>query len=129
MNRFSKIFTGLLPVLLFTCVLSAAEPTKEELRVRFEARYGQILSLKSEGKLGETQAGLLEAVTPAAASDAAVSSVIQEENSDRRALYRLLAQETGADAGEVAKRNALRIYGKARPGDYLKGDDGAWYRK
>ncbi|MHC4885368.1 MAG: DUF1318 domain-containing protein [Planctomycetota bacterium] len=121
---------SLLLTLLFLCgSLQAAEPTKAELQVRFKTRYLKLLSLKAEGKIGETQAGVLETVTAAAAAEKAVSRIVAEENADRLALYRILSLETKVGEAEVAKRNAIRLYKKARAGDYLKGKDGKWHKK
>jgi uncharacterized protein len=107
----------------------AAEPTKAELQARFKTRYLKLLALKAEGKIGETQAGVVEAVTTEAAAEKAVSEMIAAENKDRQALYAILAAEAKVSTAEVAKRNAMRLYKKARAGDYLKAKDGKWHKK
>jgi len=105
--------------------VTLAAPTKEELRGRFEQRYPQIKQAKSDGKIGETSTGLLEAVKSA---DSTFSKLIDEENADRRALYELIAKDEKVDADVVARRAAQRNFQKAKPGEYLK-EDGKWRQK
>src|SRR5688572_4899320 len=96
--------------------IAIAAPTKQELQSRFEQRYPQVMQAKADGKVGETSAGVLEAVKSA---DGALSKLIDEENADRRALYELIATEEKVDAAIVAKRAAQRNFQKAKKGEYL----------
>lgn len=102
---------------------------KKELQQRFEQRYPQILEYKSAGKAGETAAGLLEAVDPSDRDDTKLARLINEENTDRRELYRIVAAEENTTPEKVADRMAKRNFEKARPGEYLKSADGKWSRK
>jgi uncharacterized protein YdbL (DUF1318 family) len=111
------------------CCVTAQAATKEELRARFKDRYPQIQQLKTDGKIGETSAGYVEAVKPEFAKDQAVKQLVDQENADRRELYQLLAKDTGTTAGQVAKNNAVRNFERAKSGEWLKGDDGAWKKK
>ena len=99
----------------------------QSLQKRMKARYGQIVKLKSAGKIGETWSGYVEAVKPEFRDDAA--GLINAENADRRTLYRLMAEEEGLTPEEVAKNNAVRNFQKARKGEYLKGPEGQWKQK
>ena len=124
MKRIQQLAFAMI-ALLITSTLAIAAPTKKELQARFEQRYPEIRSMKSEGKVGETSAGFLEAVKSA---DGALAKLIDEENTDRRALYELIAKEENVEVDIVARRAAQRNFQKAKPGEYLK-DNGGWKRK
>ena len=102
---------------------------KAELKSRFEKRYPTILQYKSDGKVGETTVGLLEAVDPKYLDDPKLSQLIDDENTDRHALHQLIAKDEGVPVEKVAERMARRNYSNARPGDYLKTADGKWKQK
>jgi len=113
-----------------TPTMAAAAPDKAELKARFEKRYPQILEYKRAGKVGETMKGMIEAVeSKYARDDDKLASLIEDENSDRRALYKLIAADEGVSPEKVAERMAERNYERARPGEYLKSADGKWKRK
>jgi len=113
-----------------TAMLSTASTaqaaTKQELQARFEKRYPQLLSYKRDGKLGENMQGLVEAVKRDYLDDKTMAKLIDEENSDRKELYKLLAAEEKTTVDQVAAAAAKRNYDKAKPGEYLKQPDGTW---
>lgn len=117
-------------LLLIGCILwtapSARADQKDELKAHFAERLPAIRQYKDAGKIGETTAGLLEAVTSV---DATIQNLINAENADRQALYALIAKDQGTDAATVANRAARRNYEKANAGDYLKTATGEWKRK
>ncbi len=100
--------------------------TKEELKAKFAQRHPQVRALKDKGAIGETYQGLLEAVK-SGNSDA--DRIVSDENSDRRDLFKLIADSEGTTPDVVANRLAARNFANAQPGDYLKGPDGAWKKK
>jgi uncharacterized protein YdbL (DUF1318 family) len=100
--------------------------SKQELQSRFERRYPAILEYKSDGKVGENLDGLLEAVDRKFLSDDKLSKLIDDENADRKELYRIIADEEKTDPAKVASRMAQRNYDRARSGDYLKDRAGSW---
>ena len=104
---------------------AAAAPSEAELQKRFKARYPQIQQLKRDGVVGETDAGMIDFVDK---KDAKAASVVEEENADRKALYKLIADKEGITEDVVAKRAAKRNFDKARPGDWLK-EGGKWRKK
>lgn len=119
----------LLAVLLASMAAPAqAADRKAELRAKFEQRYPQIQQYKTAGKIGETTAGVLEVVDPKAV-DAAVTTLMAEENADRTELYQLIAKDEGTTPALVAERNAVRNFTKAKPGEYLKEKNGTWRKK
>ena len=103
--------------------LFAAEAKKEELQKRFKARYGQIQQLKKEGVIGETDEGFVDFVGEKKSAD-----LVDQENADRKALYALIAKDTGESADTVARHNAQRNFDKAKSGEYLR-VDGKWKKK
>lgn len=122
-----RTITYAMMVLMLGAVAVHAADDLQSLQKRMKARYAQLVKLKSAGKIGETWSGYVEPVKPEFRD--AVSSLINAENADRRSLYRLMAEEEGLTADEVAKNNAVRNFQKARKGEYLKGPDGNWKQK
>jgi hypothetical protein len=111
--------------LFVSSMIALAAPTKMELQARFEQRYPEIRAMKAEGRVGETSAGFLEAVK---SGDGSTSKLVEEENTDRRALYELIAKEENVEVDVVATRAAQRNFQKAKKGEYLK-DSGTWRQK
>ncbi len=99
--------------------------TKAELVESFAQRKNAIRQLKDEGKIGETTAGLLEAVDPAKLP-AAAAPLLAAENADRNELYAIIAKEQKTDQTTVAREAAQRHFTKAKPGDWFKTDKGEW---
>src|SRR3954454_25284937 len=99
--------------ILITCIISALASmvsattvtqaaTKQELQAKFEKRYPQLLSYKHDGKVGENMQGFVEAVKREFLDDKALSKLLDEENADRKELYKLLAAEQKITADQVA---------------------------
>ena len=103
------------------------EREKARLQQQFESRYTAIRAAKGDGKIGETSRGFLEAVKGADV-DRETSRLMDDDNRDRRELYKLIAEDEGVDADLVARRAAKRNFEKARKGEYLKRDS-EWVRK
>ena len=95
---------------------------QDELQARFKQRYAQVKQLKRAGQIGETTAGMVEAVK--GGLEEAAQKLVSEENADRSELYDLIAKKEGTTAAAVAERNALRNFQRAETGEYLKGKDG-----
>lgn len=139
MNRRIPIAVVALSMMLFvTTVWSQSSDDEAALKTRFKARYSTLMDLKDQGKVGETSLGLAEAVNPSHLDEKidpkspqthTIATFLAAENSDREALYRLVAKRTSVNAEDVAKRNAKRLWQKARPLHFLKRADGAWIRK
>lgn len=99
------------------------------IRVKDFPRFQRLTKLKTQGKVGETPDGLIEVVKPEDRADAAISSLVKEENDVRSAEYRALAEKEGVEPSGVAKRMAKRNSENARIGDMLKNEDGTWKKK
>src|SRR5262245_57609963 len=121
----------LLVLILFAAPFTMAQEKKEDtemgaLQKRFEQRYAQIHSLKGKGVIGETIQGYVEFVKD---KDQNAATLVDDENADREKLYELIAKKENTTPEKVAERNAKRNFDKAKPGEFLKGEDGTWDKK
>jgi uncharacterized protein YdbL (DUF1318 family) len=112
----------LAPASLFAADAKADEAA---LQKRFKARYPQIQQLKTDGVIGETSEGLVDFVEK---KDSKAAKLVEEENDDRKALYKLIAEKEGISADVVATRAAKRNFDRAKAGEYLK-EGGKWKKK
>jgi hypothetical protein len=121
------LLVGLLlaPASLLAADAKGAKDDEAALQKRFKARYAQIQQLKSDGVIGETSEGLVEFVDK---KDAKAAKLVEEENDDRKALYKLIAEKEDISADVVAKRAAKRNFDRAKAGEYLK-EGGKWKKK
>ncbi len=126
MNRRSLF--ALATVALFAAATAQAVDFAK-LKERFKERYPKLLKAKDAGKIGETFSGYVEAVKPEYLQDAALKKLLEEENADRKTLYRAIARKEGVAPEKVAERNAVRNFKKAKPGHWLKNKDGKWVKK
>lgn len=126
-TRRSFILMSLLATVAFAAS-SARAATEEQLRERFKQRYAKLVEYKQAGTVGETYQGYAELVDENS-KDKDAKAVVDEENADRKELYKLIADKEGTTADVVAERNAKRVFEKAKPGEYLKGSDGKWKKK
>jgi uncharacterized protein YdbL (DUF1318 family) len=124
-----SIVSGLFFLLGAGISAAAGDEQRAELKASFKARYPKLLALKDEGRVGETWDGFVAAVKDEYLKDGTVKRIIEEENSDRRAFYKLLAEEHNTTPEVVASRNAARIAKEASPGQYFKNKEGAWQQK
>jgi uncharacterized protein YdbL (DUF1318 family) len=129
-NRRSFMFLGLAAFLACLPAAGAFAADREaELQERFKRRYDEVRDAKAAGKIGETREGVLDAVEAKYLEDKALRALVDEENADRRELYKLIAEKEQTTEAKVAERAAARNYQKARSGEYLKDRDGTWKRK
>lgn len=118
------LLAGLLLALTGTAL---AETDASVLRQRMEARLPAIDRLKAQQLLGENNRGLLE--WRAAVPNERSGQLVEEENRDRRAVYVLLARQTGGTPEAVARLRARNIAKASAPGIWIQHEDGNWYLK
>ena len=130
-----KTWTKRVWVLLGVLVLAgAAAPQaaradrQDELQERFKDRLPDIRDAKADGNIGETTEGVLEAVGGKDLDDK-LKKLVEDENADRRELYKLIAEKEKTTPEKVAERNAARNFQKAKSGEYLKTREGEWKKK
>jgi uncharacterized protein YdbL (DUF1318 family) len=104
---------------------AAATPEEAALQKRFKARYPQIQQFKKEGIIGETDAGFVDFVK---AKDEKATKIVEEENADRKTLYKLIADRESITVEVVAQRAAKRNFDHAKAGEWLK-EGGKWRQK
>jgi len=126
MNRRTFFTVGAL-MLLGAAAAQAVDFAK--LKERFKQRYPKLLKAKDAGKIGETFQGYVEAVKPEYLQDADLKKLLDDENADRKTLYKAIADKEGVPPEKVAERNAVRNFKRAKPGHYLKNKDGKWVKK
>ena len=116
-------------LLLATLALGTVAVRAQDLgaiKARMEQRLGSVNELKDRGAAGENNRGFLEARGNASGAD---QQVISDENSDRRAVYAALAQQTGATPDAVGRQRAQQIAGIAKSGHWIQDQNGSWRQK
>jgi uncharacterized protein YdbL (DUF1318 family) len=121
------MMTTLMTLIALTASTALAAPSEAELKKKFEERYPAIRELKQKGTIGETDEGYVEFVN-SKNKDENATELVKDENDDRKALYRLIADKEKTESEVVAKRNAKRNFERARDGEYLK-EGGKWKKK
>jgi len=97
----------------------------DDIKARMKQRLPEIVSMKSQGIVGENAGGYLEFV----AAKRVKADLVAAENRDREAVYSAIAAQQGVAVEIVAKRRALQIVSQAVKGEYLKNEGGTWYQK
>jgi uncharacterized protein YdbL (DUF1318 family) len=130
---------AILVVLLAVPHALAQGDSEEALKRRIDQRAPELARLEHAGRVGETWQGYVEAVVPVYLDDAPTRRIVNEENADRKAVYRLIADEINAELPAdskkrvtleaVARRNAVRKFESARPDEYLKVAGSTWIQK
>lgn len=127
MNRVTKtIAFALLTTFGFSTL--AFGQSKAELKQQFKERLKDVNRLKAEGLVGETWEGWLAPVKGADLNKKQ-QKILDEENDDRRILYRIFAEEERTTPDLVAERNAVRNRKNLRPGEWFLTKDGDWEQK
>lgn len=91
-----------------------------------QARYSQLKQLKSEGAIGETNQGYVEALSGSG------NGVTDAENSDRRVIYSAIVQQNNLGAQgltQVQKVFAEVQHDKATSGESIQLASGEWNKK
>jgi len=88
-------------------------PDVEEAAMRRRDRRGQIVSLQSQGVLGENKSGLLVVRKSGTGS---AEELAASENRDRITTYKGIAEKNGTSVGEVQKLYAKRLQKDAPAG-------------
>ena|SRR6056297_2035832 len=108
-------------LICFFATSGSAAGIKERMRQRLPV----IVSLKSQGVIGENNKGFLEYRT----SQQSQQGVVNAENKDRGLVYAAIAKRQNVSPVIVGKRRALQIAQNASPGVWLQDPNGKWYRK
>jgi uncharacterized protein YdbL (DUF1318 family) len=95
------------------------------IKERMKQRLPTIVQMKLDGIVGENAQGFLEFVT----GNKVNADVVAAENKDRQAVYSAISAQQGVDPQTVGKRRAIQIFSQAQKGEYLKNEQGTWYKK
>ncbi len=150
MNRHPIVTALASAILIVALPLAAQESGKQdeqkqqqpdprtELKKRMTQRHAGLEKLRDAEKIGETHAGLVEAIKPATGKEkidpadpksGTVGELLDAENKDRKALYALLAKDLKVTPDEIGKQNGIRTLQKAADEHWLKLVDGTWAQK
>ena len=119
--RLFSLFAALCLLALPAFAQSAAE-----LRDRMAQRLPGIDDLKARGAIGENNQGFLEVRD---GGNASAPAVVSSENTDRTAVYALIAKETGSTPDAVGRARAKQIAANSRSGVWVQDESGAWKKK
>ena len=111
--------------LMIASVFVAQGAFANDIKQRMKQRLPVIVNMKSQGIVGENANGYLEFVTAARA----YADVVASENRDRKTVYSAIAAQQGVGIATVEKRRAIQIANRAKKGEFLKNESGAWYKK
>jgi hypothetical protein len=117
----SKILTVLLIGVFALSVAAFAD----DIKARMKNRLPVIKKLKSQGFVGEDNAGFLQFVGDKKAS----ADVVAAENKDRQSVYEAIAKQQGTTAELVGRRRALQNEKRAEPGEWVQDASGQWQQK
>lgn len=93
-------------------------------------RWGQIQDLKNQRLIGETANGYLVSRVPDLdAVWAGASTLLADENADRRRIYEFVAAHDHQPLADVERQYAERWRLLAFPGEWIQTPEGVWYQK
>ncbi|MDO8488662.1 MAG: DUF1318 domain-containing protein [Candidatus Omnitrophota bacterium] len=96
----------------------------EEAAMRRKARYQDLVSAESSGRIGENKSGFVVLL-----GDASFDSLVSAENSDRMIIYKSIAEKNGATLDEVQKLYAKKLQSSAPAGTPIESVSGEWLTK
>jgi uncharacterized protein YdbL (DUF1318 family) len=115
--------------------LDVSTPAIRGLRASMASRFPQLRPLYDKGAIGEANDGLVAARDTGALGlreRADLNRLVDQENTDRRALYGEIIRANNLDPGtlgEVQRLFANSWRTKSAPGWWIQRDDGQWVKK
>jgi uncharacterized protein YdbL (DUF1318 family) len=111
----------------FVASLQAKELNDEaSIQSRMIERVSEVDALKKKGLLGEDNKGFLQQRGMLKPDDVKTMS---EENTDRKALYGIVASRLGLTIAVVGEGRAESLRNASAPGVWLQAPDNSWYKK
>lgn len=123
--KITRFFLSTLMGLLLASA-ALAQDSEDTIKARMQDRLPQIVTLKVSGNVGENNKGFLE---QRGALNAQQTALMNAENTDRRALYNVLASRLGYSVAVIGEQRAIQIRNNAVAGEWLQAPDGSWYKK
>ncbi len=112
-------------VFLALTLISGNSIYASDLKTRISERKPHIRALKDKSLIGEDNFGYLAFVS----ANKEGKKIVEAENKDRGIVYATIAKEQKTTPALVGRIRAKQIANIAKSGDYLKKEDGSWYRK
>lgn len=125
---FKLLAVGLLalPAFLVPLQASPAESDEAALVESMKARLPAIMQLKLSGEVGETNMGLVEKRTVLERDE---RRMLSEENRDRLAHYKIIAEKLGIPLAAVQRKRAEQIRENSPRGVWIESKAGVWFRE
>jgi hypothetical protein len=120
-----RTLTKILAFLMIGFWVLGVSAFADDIKARMKNRLPVIKKLKSQGIVGEDNAGFLQFVGDKKAS----ADVVAAENKDRLTVYKAIAKQQGTTAELVGKRRALQISKRAESGEWVQDAGGNWIQK
>ena len=103
-----------------------ANSNQASLIASMEQRLPALMELKLGGKVGETNMGLVEGRVVLEREE---RRLIADENRDRLANYKIIAEELGIPVAAVQRKRAEQIRNNSPRGVWIESKNGDWYRE
>ena len=105
--------------------LRATVADADAAKARIERRLATLVELKAKGLVGENNRGF----ATLRGHDLDAGDAVAAENRDRRMIYEIIAEQTGAGVEQIGRTVAQQIVAASAKGAWLQRDDGTWYKK
>lgn len=116
----------LLSFLILSPLAATAADDAATINSRMAERLPALDALKERLVVGENNRGFVEARGSLSGND---GEIVAAENSDRGAVYALIARSQSTSADAVGRARARQIAERSKPGLWLQAADGTWYQK
>jgi uncharacterized protein YdbL (DUF1318 family) len=117
-------------LLLFACMIGFAAGVSasdlNELRARMSERLPEVVQLLRLERVGENNQGFLSRRGGLSEDE---EKVFSAENTDRQALYAILAQRERLKPEEVGRAQARQLARLSAKGFWIQDEEGEWYQK
>jgi len=120
-----KVWSAAVAVVLAALFLNAFSARADDIKSRMLQRLPVIKTLKAQGIVGENNRGFLEYRAAAGTRQ----DVVEAENRDRAAVYRMIAQRQKTQPELVGQQRAAQIARKEPAGYWIQDPGGRWYKK
>jgi uncharacterized protein len=125
--KLARIFLfALTAALVAAPVTVVAQEDQGAITERIKGRVAQVDQLKLAQLVGENNKGFLEQRGQLSAEQ---TQVMNAENTDRRALYNIIATRNGVTVAVVGTQRAEQLRNNSAAGVWLQAADGSWYKK
>jgi uncharacterized protein YdbL (DUF1318 family) len=129
MNPMKNRRLTFLILIALACTLTAGygqQSDEDIIKERIIQRVTSLDSLKLSGKVGENNLGFVEQRARLSQTE---DTIVEQENTDRRALYAIIAKRLGIQISVVGKGRASELRENSAKGVWLQSATGDWYQK